>query len=493
MELVGKIGPQKVEGTLTAEDRQAIFDKTKCSASVRGRQNTERALTVSGPVKKLEEAHKLAMDAILKNKSHVEGGQALPKAGGEFKGSQERKEAGEKRRTTWEEKKTTLPQPHHGGSGSAHWNASPADYWAWDGWQWVASSWLQQTATPWQWMSQWAAAPQQAAAAAAPKRMEEAAAARLQPAAAAVKQEPASSSSYSSTSSESPTPKAQAKKTRFADQDSVDWGSSSEEEKEEERKNKDSKAKEMQQNVLDKEKEAKENEKEKEKDKAKEKEKEKESASRDKGEDLQEQVVKEEEEEVNPKRSRVDQQQLKPLLLVPNWLKGKTIHMFTVGCQGQRRMEEELDAAGLNKQSCLLLDCRAFQGARLGVGNHYGKSTRVISNILSIDQKELKAVFKFISTSLQCVKSIDTLVFYCDHGKHRSVGVESLTANAMALCTNAWAIKPTVHLMRMYWSRKKCGWAKCAECDLHNDQKEGAFVAAAELFKEQWVGVCKDP
>ena len=102
MELVGKIGPQKVEGTLTAEERQAIFDKTKCSASVRGRQNTERALTVSGPLKKLEEARKLAMDAILKNKSHVEGGQALPKGGGEFKGSEERRGAGDKRRSTWE-------------------------------------------------------------------------------------------------------------------------------------------------------------------------------------------------------------------------------------------------------------------------------------------------------------------------------------------------------------------------------------------------------
>ena len=52
--------------------RQAIVGKTKCSASVRERQNKERALTASGPLSKLEEAHKMAIEAIEKNKLKVE-------------------------------------------------------------------------------------------------------------------------------------------------------------------------------------------------------------------------------------------------------------------------------------------------------------------------------------------------------------------------------------------------------------------------------------
>ena len=83
MSLDGKIGPIPMAGTITAEDRQAIWDKTKCSASVRGRANMERSLTVSGPVSQLVFAHQMALDAIEKNK----GKQAeLPAGGGEFMG-----------------------------------------------------------------------------------------------------------------------------------------------------------------------------------------------------------------------------------------------------------------------------------------------------------------------------------------------------------------------------------------------------------------------
>ena len=62
----GKIGPIPVAGALAAEDRQTIWDKTQCSAAVRARQSRERSLTTSGPVAKLEQAHKLATEAMEK-------------------------------------------------------------------------------------------------------------------------------------------------------------------------------------------------------------------------------------------------------------------------------------------------------------------------------------------------------------------------------------------------------------------------------------------
>eukprot|EP00974_Lingulodinium_polyedra_P011577 1117451-Lingulodinium_polyedra.AAC.1 len=69
MPLDGKIGPLPVlvKGTTVAADREEMWEKTQCSASIRGRTNRERSLTVSGPVLMLEEAHKLAMAAIQRN------------------------------------------------------------------------------------------------------------------------------------------------------------------------------------------------------------------------------------------------------------------------------------------------------------------------------------------------------------------------------------------------------------------------------------------
>ena len=63
--------------------------------------------------------------------------------------------------------------------------------------------------------------------------------------------------------------------------------------------------------------------------------------------------------------------------------------------------------------------------------------------------------------------------------------MENLTANAIALCT-PWEVHSTVRIMKRYWSRKKCGWAKCRECDHHNDDKQAAYDAAAELFRKTW-------
>ena len=78
MSLDGEIGPIPMAGTITAEDRQAIWDNTKRSASVRGRATMERSLTVSGPVSQLAAAHQMAMGAIEKNKGKQAEGQKLP-------------------------------------------------------------------------------------------------------------------------------------------------------------------------------------------------------------------------------------------------------------------------------------------------------------------------------------------------------------------------------------------------------------------------------
>ena len=37
------------------------------------------------------------------------------------------------------------------------------------------------------------------------------------------------------------------------------------------------------------------------------------------------------------------------------------------------------------------------------------------------------------------------------------------------------------------WSKKKCGWSPCEECDKHNDDKEDAYQEAADMFYEEWT------
>eukprot|EP00975_Prorocentrum_lima_P055526 11643307-Prorocentrum_lima.AAC.1 len=75
------------------------------------------------------------------------------------------------------------------------------------------------------------------------------------------------------------------------------------------------------------------------------------------------------------------------------------------------------------------------------------------------DRAHLRVVFKQVSKALNEDRRITNLIFFCDHGKHRSVGVADLTSNAMRLATNAWHIGDLVNLMKKFWSRSKCGWA----------------------------------
>ena len=95
------MGPIPVpDGTLTAADRQAIWDQTQCSGSARARAHMPRSLNISGPFDKLVEAQRLAMLMVDKNKKIKADGKTLPAGGGEFKGSADRKQAGAARNIT---------------------------------------------------------------------------------------------------------------------------------------------------------------------------------------------------------------------------------------------------------------------------------------------------------------------------------------------------------------------------------------------------------
>ena len=84
---------------------------------MRARTNRERSLTISGPVAKLEEAHKLAMEAMEKNKQKLESGGSLPAASAEFKGTEERKAAAKARMQAFADPKGT----QHPGRGLPGW------------------------------------------------------------------------------------------------------------------------------------------------------------------------------------------------------------------------------------------------------------------------------------------------------------------------------------------------------------------------------------
>ena len=90
----GYFGPVQISGTLTAQDREAIWRQTECIASVRARKNTPRVLTIHGPMDKLPEARVMALRFIDAN----EVAQDLPPGGQPFAGSKERWCAGQRRR-----------------------------------------------------------------------------------------------------------------------------------------------------------------------------------------------------------------------------------------------------------------------------------------------------------------------------------------------------------------------------------------------------------
>ena len=128
-------------------------------------------------------------------------------------------------------------------------------------------------------------------------------------------------------------------------------------------------------------------------------------------------------------------------------------------------MGQALNQHGPPRGHSVLLGCRDFQGARYHVQWHYGRSTRVLTNTMAKGRKHLVVVFKRVCQELQEDPEVEILVFFCDHGKHRSVGAADLTSNAMRLARGAWNIPEMHNNMREFWSKNKCGWEPCPECD----------------------------
>ena len=53
--------PAPIGGVLTREQREAITTLTQCFASIRGRRDNERTLTITGPPERIPEGEELAV------------------------------------------------------------------------------------------------------------------------------------------------------------------------------------------------------------------------------------------------------------------------------------------------------------------------------------------------------------------------------------------------------------------------------------------------
>ena len=152
---MGHLGPFPLKngyGTVTAADRKEIHDATKCSVSVRKRgQWEERMVTVTGPISKLAQAYKLALEAIEKN--GFDGGRVPEEEREKSKGKGKQKKGWQQQRQpqqpqqpqqqpedsdvglSWAEPAASLAQQQ---SGQQTWNGSHWGHSQWCGpwWNW---------------------------------------------------------------------------------------------------------------------------------------------------------------------------------------------------------------------------------------------------------------------------------------------------------------------------------------------------------------------
>ena len=105
------------------------------------------------------------------------------------------------------------------------------------------------------------------------------------------------------------------------------------------------------------------------------------------------------------------------------------------------------------------------------------------------DREHLQVVFQRICQALQEAPDIEELILFCDHEAQHWQHAADLTSNAMRLAIDVWYIEEMNNLMRRYWSKKKCGWKCCVECDLGNEDNGNAYKQAAELFMQTWKRV----
>ena len=180
---------------------------------------------------------------------------------------------------------------------------------------------------------------------------------------------------------------------------------------------------------------------------------------------------------------------------MPEAMKYSTINFYTVGWKQNPWYElawkhGDLKAAlqranDLQPEESLLLDCRACQGAREGVGCHLGSSTRVLRNIMSTDIGVMRELCqKVAERACQTGTPLKNIITFCDHGKHRSVGCATLLQGGFAMLSDQWRFSDRTDLCRSQWSKKKCGWVPCQECDEENAEKRKLYAQVALLIRD---------
>ena len=142
--------------------------------------------------------------------------------------------------------------------------------------------------------------------------------------------------------------------------------------------------------------------------------------------------------------------------------------------------------ADVNQKDILFLNCLDFRGARYDKGNHYGQATRILRNVIEYDRRKLQVILEKISKELQENSRITHLVFWCSHGKHRSVAAATLTQHALEKMSSQWHVQERVDLMQNDWSQWKCFWVPCAECDRWNQEKEKCFCRTFNMLEDAW-------
>ena len=186
-------------------------------------------------------------------------------------------------------------------------------------------------------------------------------------------------------------------------------------------------------------------------------------------------------------------QQERGLILVPNRLKLQKIQVYSVGqwqppLKWERDMEKAMKHSfGLVPQRIIAIDATNFNGARENVWGHIGSGTRVLQNIWEKDNDQLNQVMVRVAEALiDAEEPLENIVVFCDWGKHRSVGVAFLLREAMHIVLPNVDLPEVEHLSRTYWSKWKCGWRRCAECDDMDVWKQAVICKASDMFKRAW-------
>ena len=141
----------------------------------------------------------------------------------------------------------------------------------------------------------------------------------------------------------------------------------------------------------------------------------------------------------------------------------------------------------------ILLDARDFQALtwRAGFhrGDHIGTNTRFMEAILHEEEGKVRDVFAQAVRGLRGARADVplTVVVYCEHGKHRSVALANLLREA-CISFGRWVVPELKHVHIRNWKLHGCGREKkCWQCDNDAENKRPLFNAAARMFSELWA------